>query len=517
VLESQGYWEGEVDYSITADAKPATVTVKLDPGPLYRIAEVRLTTPEGGAPAELAGLDPVTFGLRIGDPAKSAPVLDAEGKITDLLARRAHPFAEVTDRKAIVDRATKTMSVTYTVAPGPAARFGPVTVEGLERLDHDYVLRRIAWREGADYDQAEVDATRRTLTGSGLFSTVTISHADQPDAAGEVAMRIALAERRPRSVGAGLSYNTSEGFGANAFWEHRNLFGGGERLRLDVDVAQQRRDIRANFRSPDLFGDKDRDFTGLAEFVDENPVAYSARRELLAPGVEQRFAGIYTVGTALQVQHATATEEERNITQTYSLIGLPSFLRRDTRDDILNPLLGTRTSLSLSPDASFTGPGLAFLNGRFDWAGYQRIGESDRYVLAGFVGLASIVGASRDALPADQRIYAGGGGSLRGYAYQLAGPLGPGLKPLGGRSLLIFGSEFRIKITETIGIVPFLEAGNVFEASYPNFDGALLYDGGIGLRYYTPVGPLRLDLATPIRRRTPDAPIQVYISIGQAF
>ena len=104
-----------------------------------------------------------------------------------------------------------------------------------------------------------------------------------------------------------------------------------------------------------------------------------------------------------------------------------------------------------------------------------------------------------------------------GYAYQLAGPLGPGLKPLGGRSLLIFGGEFRIKISETIGIVPFLEAGNVFEASYPNFDGALLYDGGIGLRYYTPVGPLRLDLATPIRRRTPDAPIQVYISIGQAF
>jgi translocation and assembly module TamA len=516
-IESQGYWEGDVTYAVALDAAPAVVTVTVTPGPLYRLGEVKLVMPDGGAAPELASSDPATFGLSIGDPARSGPVLDAEGKIVDAYGRRARPFAKIADRKVVVDRGTKTMSVTYTVEPGPRVRFGDTTLDGLTRLNSPFVERRIAWAAGQDYDTGKVEATSKSLTNSGLFSSVRIDHADAPDAAGAVAMRIVLVERRPRSVGAGLSYNTSEGFGANAFWEHRNLFGGAEKLRIDGDVAQQRRDLRANFRSPDLFGVKDRDLTGLAEFVDEDPVAYTARRELVSPGVEQRFSDIYTAGVALQVQHARVTEASREITQTYSLAGVPLFLHRDTRDDILNPQKGSYATFALTPNTSISGTHLTFLTSRIDLNAYRRIGESDRTVIAGFLDIGSIVGEARDTLPADQRIYAGGGGSLRGYGYQLAGPLGPGNKPLGGRSLLQFGGELRLKITDAIGIVPFLEAGNVFEASYPNFSGGLLYDTGIGLRYYTPVGPLRFDIATPLRRREGDAIVQLYISIGQAF
>ncbi len=330
-------------------------------------------------------------------------------------------------------------------------------------------------------------------------------------------MRIVLAERPPRSLGAGLYYNTSEGFGANAFWEHRDLFGEGEKLRLDLDLGQQRRDLIANFRKPDFLGDTDRDLAVLAEIVDENPIAYTARRALVSPRVEQRFAGIYAAGIGIQAQHATVTEAARDISDTYSLAGLPLTFRRDARDDVLNPTSGSRQSLALTPNASLSGRSLAFLNSRADADIYRRLGDTDRYIAAGFVGVGSIIGPDRDTLPADQRLYAGGGGSLRGYGFQLAGPLGPGNKPLGGRSLLQFGAELRTKITETIGIVPFAEAGNVYTASLPDFRGGLLYDLGIGLRYYTPIGPLRLDIATPLRRRSADSVIQVYISIGQAF
>jgi translocation and assembly module TamA len=517
VLEAQGYWEGKVDFSLELAAKPAVVTIKVESGPVYRLQAVSFVTAEGTPAPELGSLDPAVVGLKLGDSAKSAPVLDAERKITDEYARRARPFAKVTDRKVVVDRGTKTMSVTYTVDAGPLAKFGPVAIDGLSRLDRDFVERRIAWQEGRNYDERAVDDTRKPLIDSGLFSSVRVVHADQPDSAGEVPMRIALVERPPRSIGAGLSYNTSEGFGANAFWEHRNLFGEAEKLRLTADVAQQRRDLRATFRKPDFLGNKDRDLTALAEIVDENPIAYTARRELVSPGLERRFGGIYAAGVAVQAQHAKVTEQARNITQTYSLLGMPLFLRRDARDDVLDPQQGSRASVMMTPNTSFTGTSLTFLNSRFDGGVYRRVGESDRYVAAAFVGLGSIVGASRDGLPADQRLYAGGGGSLRGYGYQLAGPLAPNNKPLGGRSLLQIGTELRIKITQSIGIVPFLEAGNVYETPFPKLGGRLLYDTGIGVRYYTPVGPIRFDIATPLRRRSADSVVQIYISIGQAF
>jgi translocation and assembly module TamA len=517
VLESQGYWEGKINFSIDAKAEPAQVTLAVDPGPVYHVQQVSLVTPEGNAPPDIAALDPAVFGLRLGDPAKSAPVLDAEGKITGEYARRGRPFAKVVKHNVVVDRGTKTMSVTFTVDPGPRAKFGPTTITGLTSLGQDYVARRIAWHEGQDYDDRLVEQTRKPLLDSALFSTVRIDHAGELDAGGEAPMSIALAERPLRSLGAGLSYNTSEGFGANAFWEHRNLFGEGEKLRLDVDIAEQRRDLIAHFRKPDFFGDKDRDFTALAELVDENPIAYTARRELVAPGLERRFAQVYTAGASVQLQHAKVTEEARSLTQTYTLAGTPLFLRRDTRDDPLDPRQGSRQSLSLTPNTSVSGTSLTFLNARLDASVYKGIGDGDRYVAAAFLGLGSIAGESRDALPADQRLYAGGGGSLRGYGYQLAGPLGPNNKPLGGRSLIQFGTELRTKITESIGIVPFLEAGNVYTQPLPKLGGQLLYDAGIGLRYYTPVGPLRLDIATPLRRRSADSIIQIYISIGQAF
>ncbi|HLN22485.1 MAG TPA: autotransporter assembly complex family protein [Patescibacteria group bacterium] len=514
VLQSQGYWEGTVEVSLDLAAKPGRVTLTVAAGPLYRLRQVSLVTPDGGTAPDIGSLDPASFGLKLGDPARSEPVIAAEGKIALAYAERGRPFAKVLDRQVVVDRAGKTMAVTYTVEPGPTAKFGPLTIDGLTRLGQDYVERRIVWQEGQTYDQHAVETTRKRLVDSSLFSSVQIIHAEHVDAAGEVPMRLALVERQRRSLGTGLSYNTSQGLGANGFWEDRNLFGEAESLHVDADVAQQRRDLRANFRKPD-FLDKDQDLTTLAELVDENPVAYTARRELAYPALEWRFGSVTTLGGGVQVQQATVTEAARDIIQTYALVGTPLVVRRDTRDDLLNPQSGSRASLMVTPNTSLTAKSLSFVSTRVDGDLYRRIG--DQTVLAGFVGLGSIIGMSRDGLPADQRLYAGGGGSLRGYAYQLAGPLAANDKPLGGRSVLQFGTELRVKITDTIGLVPFVEAGNAYETSLPQPAKDMLYDTGIGLRYYTPLGPLRFDVATPLVRRNADSILQVYISIGQAF
>ncbi len=140
-----------------------------------------------------------------------------------------------------------------------------------------------------------------------------------------------------------------------------------------------------------------------------------------------------------------------------------------------------------------------------------------RAVFAGRAALASLDGAPLPQLPADQRIYVGGGGTIRPYAYQTAGPLAPNNDPIGGKSSLVLNFEGRVRVTETIGVVPFVDAGSYYESSVPQLGHRLFYGVGLGLRYYTAFGPLRLDLATPLYRRSSNSPIQVYVSLGEAF
>jgi translocation and assembly module TamA len=516
VVEAAGYRAAAVDYAVDEAASPVKVTVKVTPGPLYHLETVTLQTPEGGTPPGIDASDPKAFGLEPGGPASSAPVLAAEPKIVDLLAQHGRPFGKVSHRRVVVDHGTHTMSVTYTVEAGPTANFGAVSIDGVTTIGLGYVENRIAWKRGATFDSREVEKTRKALVDSGLFNTVRIVNGKEAADGGEVPMTIYLTERQPRSIGAGISYNTSEGFGTNTFWEHRNLFGNAERLRLSADFAQSRLGLVANYRQPDFLR-KDTDLLGTAELAEDTPVAYTSRRQRLFSGLESKLWPLVIGGAGLQFEHANVTEQARQITQAYSLASVPLSLRRDSTDDLLNPTTGTRASATVTPYSSVTGRSLTFATSRLSGSAYRKLGNGDRFTLAGFGALGSIVGESRDDIPADKRLYAGGGGSLRGYGYQLAGPINSDHKPFGGRSSLEFGTELRIKITETIGIVPFLEAGNVYDQSYPKLGSRLLYDTGIGARYYTPVGPVRFDVATPLSRRQGDAPFQIYVSLGQAF
>jgi translocation and assembly module TamA len=516
VVESAGYRAASLDYAVDQSADPVKVTIKIAPGPLYRLDKVVLQTPDGATPPGIDINDPGAFGLEIGGPARSAPVLAAEAKIVDVFAQHGRPFAKVTNRRVVVDHGTRTMSVTYSVETGSVAKFGPVAIEGLTGIDPGYVERRVGWQRGAVFDLRAVEQTRKALVDSGLFNTVRILNGKEVDGAGEVPMTISLTERLPHSIGAGISYNTSEGFGASTFWEHRNLFGGAEKLRLSAEFAQDRLGLVGNYRQPDFLR-KDDDLVATAELAEDTPVAYASRRQRLFSGVERRFGHLISGGAGLQFEHANVTEAARRLTQAYSLASVPFFFRRDVTDDLLNPTTGTRASVTVTPYASVGGRNLTFASARLTGSAYRKLGGSDRFVIAGFGALGSIVGESRDALPADKRLYEGGGGSLRGYGYQLAGPLNGDHKPFGGRSSIEFGGELRIKITETIGIVPFLEAGNVYDQSFPKLGNRLLYDTGIGARYYTPVGPVRFDVAVPLSKRPGDASFQIYVSLGQAF
>jgi translocation and assembly module TamA len=203
--------------------------------------------------------------------------------------------------------------------------------------------------------------------------------------------------------------------------------------------------------------------------------------------------------------------------RSFTLASLPAGLERDTTDDILNPTLGHRIELSLTPFVPVGSEGSPFVKGRVDASAYWDLTGDGGLVLAGRAGYGAIAGAELVEIPADKRFYAGGGGSVRGFAFRHAGELDAADDPVGGRSVAEAGLELRIRIGEDFGVVPFIEAGRAYNGTMPDFDEKVFVGAGLGVRYYTSIGPLRLDVGVPLNKRDSDAPFQIYVSLGQAF
>jgi len=509
-----GYYDAELAYDIDSKNRPWLVSVKVKLGTPYRLREIRVVTPQGDVPPLAERFDPATLGLELGIRARSAPVIEAEAKLLGYYTTRGRPLARVTGHEAIIDRADHSMHVTYTIVVGPSAAFGKAEINGLKAVDRRFVLNRLAWKEGAQYDSSEVDSTQQTLVASNLFATVKIAPAETVGADGRIPIRIVVTERPPRTIGGGLYYDSSLGLGAKAFWEHRNLFGEGELLHLEATLAQSDYGLLAQFKRP-YFLVQGLDLRAEASVADLMTDAYDSKRATVFTGLDYDFGGKIVGG--LGVEALKGRVEDDTGTQDYTLAGLPTFVRRDDTDDLLNPTRGTRLGLTATPYTSLSGSSLTFLNAKLTASGYQKLGSSGRFGLAGFGSMGSIAGTSLNALPRDLRLYEGGGGSVRAYGYQRAGPLDQFDNPLGGLSSLVLGLELRTKITDTIGFVNFIEGGNVYDSSLPDLSQPLLWGPGIGIRYFSPIGPLRFDIATPLDRRSGDGIVQVYISLGQAF
>lgn len=516
VLRSQAYYRGSVRWEIrpaSVSGQPKQLVFTIVPGPRYLLRSIRIDRLDGEPPPELPS--PRRLGLREGAPATAQSILDAEAELLRLVRNEGYALAQIGPREAVVDHEPARMDLVLSIRPGPIASFGEVRIQGAPGVDPGFVRNRLTFTAGQRFDPELLASTRSELLGTRLFSSVVMTPGTALDPTGQLPIDLELSERPHRSIGGSLFIRTDEGFSVTGFWEHRNFWGGGEQLRIDATLGRTLSGIGGRLRLPDL-PDRRTALILSARLSDEDTNAYQSRSIALQGGFERR-CDEQTTGT-LGLAYRFAEIEDSAKKDTYGLISLPATLDWNTSNDLLDPTAGGRLLLQGQPFFDMLGAGTSFLKLRATYSHYWQVARSPTVVLALRGSLGSILGATVGGVPPDERFYAGGGGSVRGVAYQLASPLDAEGDPTGGLSIVEINTELRWRATETIGLVAFLDGGGAFDSVTPDLGGDEFRLGaGLGLRYYTPIGPIRVDVAMPLDQRSIDDAFQIYASIGQAF
>ena len=513
-LASEGFHAASIESAIDDEVRPRAVLLTVDTGPVFLIGDyaVRYTRPTG---AVQVPVDESELGLALGARARAAAFKEAEERILVLLRRRGFPFPAIQSTRYVADHDVAAVGATVTVDPGAAAVFGPLAISGLVTVREDYIRRVLDWPEGQPFDSAVLTDRRQRLSRAELFESIVLETDQTVPPDGRLPVRLKVKEQKHRSVSVGLSVTSSEELvKAKGRWELRNVAGAGERIRNDATLSLLEQEAAIRLRKPYYVHDG-QDLIGQIVTRHETSDAFEESSLATLLALERKTGTLWTtsVGAAAEVSALQDSFSDG----VFALVGVPVSVARDSRDSLLDPTTGSRVAVSVTPWASLTGSSSGFLIGDIAASTYFAP-FGDNLILAVRGRLGAIIAGGLTEIPANKRFYTGGGGSVRGFELRRIGPLDSAGDPIGGQSLAEGGMELRIKLTDTIGIVPFVDAGQVFDASLPDFSREIRWAGGLGIRYYTPIGPLRFDFAMPVNGRNGiDDAYQFYLSIGQAF
>jgi translocation and assembly module TamA len=540
ILRSEGYYDATALSSIEQlPDQPGRmrVVVTAVPGPRYKLGDIVIAH----AAPEPAALAREALPLKTGDPIVAANVEGGEANVRLRLPQQGYPFAEVGLRDILLDPATLRGAYTLPVDPGPKSTFAGFTTEGHLAFDAKHVGVLARFKRGELYDSRKVDDLREAMVATNLFRTV----AAEPVRTGEIApdgteyvnVRVRQEAGPARSLAASAGYSTGEGLRAEATWEHRNLFPPEGGLRVSAIGGTQEQALRVAFRRNNA-GKRDRTVLIQAEAGRRDLPAfkgYTARLYGLisresTPIWQKKWTWAYG-GELIATNESERSFPPLSLKTAYFLAGLAGQLGYDASNSLLDPTKGFRILGRINPETSLRKPTQPYIRNIVEGSVYYPAG--DNLTVAARARVGSIYGAAMSELAPSRRLYAGGGGSVRGFGFQELGPRvevanpkfdpnDPKEKdpptisvPTGGRSLVEFALEGRYRFGN-YGVVGFVDAGQVYESQTPRLSN-MRYGVGIGGRFYTNFGPLRADIAMPIARRKGEAKFAVYVSIGQAF
>ncbi len=541
LMRAIGYYDGTATSSIEPlPGQQGRVRAVLTaiPGAQYKLGSITVradpTVPPGMIERELP--------LKVGEAVDAERIQGAEANVSLRLPQQGYAFVQVGQRDILLDDATHLGDYTLPVALGPRGSFGRIVSKGdpVFETDHIEILRR--YKPGELYDARKVDDLRQALVATSLFSSVAVEPQRTgragPDGTEEVDLLVTQNKGPARTLAGQVGYGTGEGFTLQGSWTHRNLFPPEGALIVSGIAGTQQQGLGVTFRRSNA-GKRDRTVTLVASANRQDYDAFEAFTGTLSGRISYDstpiwqkkwtyFYGVELVGTNEDVYDFTLQDRLR---RTYLIGALPGYLGYDSSDDLLNPTRGFRVKLNLSPEASMNRGTRPYIRGMLEGTAYYPVTSS--IVIAGRARIGAIAGISRDDLAPSRRYYAGGGGSVRGFGFQELGPkteepnpkFDPNdpdskepptiFRPVGGRSFNEFAIEARYRFGN-FGIVPFLDAGQVYDSTLPK-GSDLRFGAGIGGRFYTNFGPMRIDVATPIARKPGESKIALYLSIGQAF
>jgi translocation and assembly module TamA len=522
VLYDNGFFSGAI--TISVDGREAAlippvqppesitrIAIEVEPGAKFRFGRAQI--------APLAPGTELPEGFAVGQTASLSVLTSTVSAGVNAWRDQGHAKASLASQDLIADHPEQRISAELTLAPGPRLRFGPLLLDGNSDVRADRIIDIAGLPEGEIYSPEEIRLATERLRRTGAFNAVSLREAEEIGPNDTLAVTAQIIDAPKRRLGFGAEVSTLEGITLSAFWLHRNLLGGAERLRLEAEVAGIGGNsggtdykLGARFGRPATFNE-DTDFYALAILEQLDEVSFFSRQLDVEAGIE-RIASperTYTVGLGLR------TAETRDVfgENRYTLLTLPLTAQFDYRDDRLNAKDGYFIKAEVTPYVALTGADNG-VRSLIDARGYKTFGTARPVTLALRGQLGSIYGSELSRTPADYLFYSGGGGTVRGQEYQSLGvPVGD--ETTGGRSFLGLSAEVRVGVTDTIGIVGFADTGYVGEEEFYDGSGEWHSGAGLGLRYNTGIGPIRLDVAVPTSGPDSDENFQVYIGIGQSF
>ena len=513
LLASEGYLAVEVlpEDMTTLDGSSELL---VRPGPVFTIATVNL---EGADPIDAETrqvIDSALAKLPSGSSVRTVDVERIEAEIISLLQARGYAFASSPGIDALASRQDANVEITYTVSPGPLVRLGDLDSDETDPRSQKAIQVLKTWEDGATYNPRTVDRLRSRLRSSGLYEGIGVVISEEPDPEGYHTVSLTLAEAKPRSVSFGVTASTTEGVGADAQWERRNITARADKVTVRAEAATLSRSFTGIYERPNI-GRFGRTLSAEAGVRQEETQAYDLDGFKVGATLAQPFTRQLTLSVGAAVDLTRITDQRSRIflgEREQVTFSIPVTANYSDVGDPLDPQEGIRGFATAESGVSVGDGTPGYTRMQVSGATYRKI--ADNLVAAVRAEYGAFTGSN--AVPTDRLFFAGGGGTVRGYEYQSLSPTDQFGEFLGGRSLFSASAELRWRRSERFGYAAFIDAGAASDDAGSVF-GEARASIGFGVRYYPGFGPIRFDVAAPLNRRDGDAPLQIYVSIGQAF
>lgn len=512
-LHSEGYYDATIEAEFLENKN--TIIFYVNGWERYKIKKIILKYTQNSN-HKIHIPDITNLKIKEGDFAIAANVIDSEKILVKNIEKNNCLLSLEVTHKAIIDNSDHTIIINFIINAGPYAAVKSINFKGLRSINPDYIRKLIPFKNNQCFRSSLITEAQGSLQKTGLFAIINPEIPDHTDNDGKVPIVFDLKEQKHRSVKAGFSYGTDLGFGTSAGWSHKNFFGNGEIVRTEISANQKEQIIDLEFTKPFYKQDNQTLKIGLSGENTRSKAYNNSREGILTTGIERKLTDIWTGGISGKYSYSVVKETQGS--KDFSFLSIPLCITRDTRDNILNARKGLELQVKTEPFFPTKTGARSFFKNEVTTAKYIPLRTKFDPVIAIKISAGVISGATSAKIPVNERFYTGGAGSVRGYAYQLAGAIDQKNRPIGGRSMTLNNIELRTKIKNDIGLVVFFDSGNVFSSTTPQLGKKMFHGFGAGIRYFTDFGPLRLDIGCPVKaRKKVDKAFQLYFGIGQNF